>query len=413
MKKQQIGILSLPILLIFVGVVAYLLGFDYSAVLNEIKIFLTGGYRQIGLDGFNLLIMITFVFGIVTLMILSAIASGIIVSAIKGKAKPTKISEEFHKILEKETEVNKRFYDAALIEEIFARGIFLGILTMVFTGTTAFYVLLLLGNGIWSFLHIYNFEEEDRAVLRVVPHFIFGLLISYLFLAFGLGFLALIVCTITHYTYNMIVLSVLKLERFSGKNIASMLVNIAIIIIGYYILTQRGVQLTAITPWITENTIKPLSLGILDMILAIIVIRYSIELVADICLLDKEVFLARWEKVSDNALTKLVLCWAIAIFSILLIYFEYYVIKWIVGFVFKFTIQAVIILLAAMSITKSVETIGFSSGFRAWLTGVPVNFLLICVFITMGKVDFIIICTTVIFLSGVHDMINLGMKSES
>jgi len=413
MKEQKIGILSLPLLLIFAGVAAYLLGFDYSAVLNEIKIFLTGGYRQIGIDEFNLLIMITFVFGTVTLMILSAIVSGIIVSAIKGNTKPTETSEEFHKILEKETEVNDLFYNAALIEEVFARGIFLGILTMVFTGTTSFYILLLFGNGIWSLLHIYNFEKGDRSAVRVIPHFIVGLLLSYLFLAFGLGFLALIVCTITHYTYNMIFFSVIKLGRFSRKNIASMFVNIVIIIVGYYILIQRGVQLAAITPWITENTIRPLSFGTLDMILVIIVVKYSIELVADICLLDKEVFLTRWEKVSDNALTKLVFCWAIAIFSILLIYFEYYIIKWVVGFVFKFTIQSVIVLLAAIGITKSVKTIGFSSGFRTWLTGVPVNFLLICILITMGKVDFIIVCTAAIFLSGIHDMINLGMKSES
>ena len=72
-------------------------------------------------------------------------------------------------------------------EEFCCRFLFLGVLPMlsIFSGTTAFYVLLAASNLLFALAHLGNFEKGMRQPWRTLPHLVAGLLLSYVFLRYG------------------------------------------------------------------------------------------------------------------------------------------------------------------------------------------------------------------------------------
>ena len=102
------------------------------------------------------------------------------------------------------------FFVWAMAEEVFARGIFLGILPRYFQGPFAFQVLFLLGNGLWAILHKYNFRHyADQKNLRTLPQFLMGIIFSYIFVKYGL-----LASVLAHFGHNAIMAALNKNEKF-------------------------------------------------------------------------------------------------------------------------------------------------------------------------------------------------------
>ncbi len=83
-------------------------------------------------------------------------------------------------------------------EEAVFRGFFLWVLPLWLKGGTVLYVLLLISNTIFAYLHIFNFKGSSRAV-KFVPFFILSFMLAYVFLKFG--FLA---CLFVHFFNNFL-----------------------------------------------------------------------------------------------------------------------------------------------------------------------------------------------------------------
>lgn len=75
-----------------------------------------------------------------------------------------------------------------LEEELFARFLFLGLMTRIpgLGGTLCFYLFALCGNILWTLLHLRMFpNKKDRKLVVVLPQFIQGLFYTMIFVAHG------------------------------------------------------------------------------------------------------------------------------------------------------------------------------------------------------------------------------------
>lgn len=90
------------------------------------------------------------------------------------------------------------------IEELLARGLFLGLLTKIplLSGTVAFYLLLVIGNTLWTSAHLINHTKQTLPLrlLLVAPIFFAGLVYSYVFVTYGLA-----VAIMAHTLHNFII----------------------------------------------------------------------------------------------------------------------------------------------------------------------------------------------------------------
>ena len=151
-------------------------------VLSEFPIFILGGVKEIAVNNTTFLVMFTVILATVSLELLCSIGGGILGNAILGKSNSHFMEEMLGNM--KEGNHFFKFFVLVVIEEFFARWFFLGILTQAsfLSGTFAFYLLFLIGNGIWALMHLNNFKnKEDQHVLRTLPQFVGGIFFTFIF----------------------------------------------------------------------------------------------------------------------------------------------------------------------------------------------------------------------------------------
>lgn len=196
--------------------------FNYGSigiVLSEMGMLLTGSVHQISQEQASLLVMVPIVIAVVALELPATIAAAIFQGALLGKSGTHSVSEMFKGM----TEGNHffKFFILVLAEELFARWLFLGLLTQIpfLSGTFAFYVLFLLGNGIWALVHLKNFSNEnDRHWLRVLPQFVAGIFFTYIYVKYGL-----LAVVLTHFASNAIIFAFHKIRQVKSSDALTMI----------------------------------------------------------------------------------------------------------------------------------------------------------------------------------------------
>ena len=144
-------------------------------------------------------------------------------------------------------------------EELFARGLFLGLGTMVFKSDFAFYLLMIVGNSLWALLHLGNYKARQRSVLKVTPQFVGGLFLSYIFVRYGL-----FVTIMLNYVYDILLFSLLKAKMPNFSTLFSLGYFSLLGIVLFVITSVNGVGLSTLGPWVNDD-IRPLdSLGFWD-----------------------------------------------------------------------------------------------------------------------------------------------------
>lgn len=145
-------------------------------------------------------VVATIVIAVIVIEIPSSIGGAIIASVCAGAPSKSHSSSLFNgpeSILE-------TLFMFVIIEELFARWLFLGVLAempnVAIPGNIWFYTMLLIGNGIWAMIHLYNYKDPgERQLIRALPQFISGLFFSYIYVKFGL-----FVTILTHFGSNAI-----------------------------------------------------------------------------------------------------------------------------------------------------------------------------------------------------------------
>lgn len=253
-------------------------------------------------------------------------------------------------------------------EEIFARLLFLGILTQVFHGTLAFYILFLLGNSIWALLHLVNFKKASFNPMLVLPQFVGGLLLGYLFVRYG--FWVTFWC---HVVFDALVFSVMKKTKVSFLDLLFLLYAAVGLGITIFLLHANNLGLANLGPWVSSSARNFPSLPGLsfwEYALLLLAVNFASEVIASLLLLDNIEVRAESTKVLLQVIE--------APLGVLLIFGIF----WALGFVVPDVVTRVVII-SVLEIAGARVTSG-SAFARVVLVDFPVVFLLIGVFLILG-----------------------------
>jgi hypothetical protein len=127
--------------------------------------------------------------------------TGMVVALVGGPV-------ESHALLDQEASSDGTLKAVLMLvgEEVLARWLFLGLFTIWFTGSTAFYILFFVGNGLWAALHLINFTDADeRKLIMVLPQFVLGVVLVVVYVTCGL-----LAVVLVHLIHNALMLSGLR-----------------------------------------------------------------------------------------------------------------------------------------------------------------------------------------------------------
>lgn len=357
-KIRAIGIWSFVGLLGLIFGVTFCFGVDYLTILSDFWRFLIGGVHQITTGYSNLLDVFGTIGAITVISVITCLCVGVLISSIKGKAEDVldflDKGEGYHIAL---------VFFIVLLEELFARYLFLGVLTRLFTGTLAFYILMLVGNSLWALVHVWNYKKKDQSVLRVLPQFVEGLFLSYIYVRYGL-----IITVLAHFTYNAVLFAMVKKQGVGLRNLGLVLyygIGFGII---WWILSLGGTNLAALVPWFAANPALTAigGFGFWDYVLVFMAVGFGIDFLISVLLFDHAITIRAGK---STFLIGILLAPLIMVGLV-------YLANWLVGLlVSSVIIKALIVTVILILLYKTPSLSGAS---RSWFSNLPTIFLLVC-----------------------------------
>ncbi|MBI2632823.1 MAG: CPBP family intramembrane metalloprotease, partial [Parcubacteria group bacterium] len=209
-ETSPLGLVSMIGTFALLAFIAYQLNL-FGIVTHELFLFISGNANAIERVDTNLLAILGVILTVIVIELPCSIGASIIQNRVLGKSKNHTISNFFDTITYGSHFAS--FFKAVGLEELLARWLFLGLLTRIpfLSGTIAFYGLFLVGNGLWSYIHLSNYKEvSDRKLLRVLPQFVAGIFFAYLFKKYGL-----FAAVLGHFMSNAILFASHKIQKFN------------------------------------------------------------------------------------------------------------------------------------------------------------------------------------------------------
>jgi hypothetical protein len=243
MKESKIpfGLFSMLGSFVLFGLIAWSCGV-FPILFGEIGSFLSGGALELKRTPTDLLSMFPYLFGVMILAFPFALLTVFFQWRILGN-----VSDHSSFRLFEGMGANKcylKVFAIVVVEEIFARWLFLEAFAKMnlFSGTLAFYFLFLIGNSIWSLLHLVNFgEEKDRKILRVLPQFVSGIFFAFVFVKFGL-----LATILTHFACNALFFACHKTKPFDSADYRVMAYNFSVLAFSYALINK---PFSEVLPW--------------------------------------------------------------------------------------------------------------------------------------------------------------------
>lgn len=378
------------------------IGFTYAPVgevWNEIIAFLTGDALEIERVSESLLVILPVAFLIIVFDLIISLPIGFLVNRKYRKSAkfitlkelfdmpdedepPGRFENFFRKALSKlplkslkeinETPGQKNLFgmlfQAVLLEELFARALFLGLLTKWFTSTTSFYVLLIVGNGLWALMHVTNYEKGKRHPIRTLTQFCGGFLHAYVFVKYGFMF-----CFFTHFAFNASIFAFGKRRDVNWDNIVSMTMSVWATV-GVYFLMRH--PLTDASAWVDPViTFNLEGWGVWDFALLSVFVSYFPKAIMDIFLYDRRKNdVETVEEYQAKHTPVIILFWALAILLLPVFLGLCY---WVGGWFFAETPSRV--LFACMPLALLNKTASLSAAMRVFWVTLPNLYVLVCI----------------------------------
>ncbi len=262
-----------------------------------------------------------------------------------------------------------------LLEELYARWFFLGLLPQIpfLSGTAAFYVLLLLGNGSWAALHLKNYTHaEDRNFVRVLPQFMGGCVLAGIFVKHGL-----FAAVMAHLLFNMVFFSVIKKQQPNSIDGCIAATEALMALVAFLMMDKPLADMAA---WFQDNpTFALAGWYFWDYIVAVVFISSCASALSELVCFDRN-DRDRLDSQEDNPglLTALALI-PIAIAAV------------VVGALLMYALLSVFtdnvhmrILLTAVMLCGLQKQESFSGVARTFWITLPNTFMVICIFHALG-----------------------------
>ncbi len=373
-ETNPLGSWSALFLLTLIGWIAYRYA-DTSGIRHGIFLMLSGHPLEIN-RVHDMLSMLLTSFTLASWDVISSIASLFVMLVLVGKHRGDHSVGDV--LVAREGQYFKVFFMVTSIEELFARLLFLGGLWQVFPGTTAFYVLFFLGNGIWSLVHLRNFKNpEDRSVIRVLPQFIGGIFFSYAFVSHGLTG-----AIMTHFMSNAILFSTAKLQRVNGIDMMIALYSLLCASVSYGLMTK---PITDSLQWLSSSGGFVLTgWQPSDYVLFGIFASSVITLVLDVALLDRNGIGGGFSLKIKNCPMALAIVLFVLMFGVVaaVLVASIYVSYWLMSFV-STDIAYRIFIIAVLYCFYQKGT-SASGMVRTFFQSVPSIFVTACIFEAIG-----------------------------
>ena len=274
-NSKKLGLVSAAGFVLLLGVIAALSG-GYNVFFRDLPLFLRGDVGAVVGNETSFLLMFAVIMAVVTIEIVIVFSVWIGVCTLLGVPRKSALAI-------KEGNLFFNFFLFALLEEIGARWLFLGAIPKVFSlsGPAAFYILCLTGNTIWAFVHIYNYEKNQRHIIRVLPQFLAGFFFTYVYIKYGL-----LAAVLTHLCSNLVIFSVHKLQDPNLIDLLTFAYS-AICVAVSYALMQKPIS--DILPWFSSKDphFALSGWGFWDYLAISVFISYSISALSYALLLDK------------------------------------------------------------------------------------------------------------------------------
>ena len=233
----------------------------------------------------------------------------------------------------------------------------------------------------WALIHILNFKnKKDRKILRVAPQFASGIFFSYVFYKYGL--LAVI---LTHYASNIILFSIMKVQKTNLIDIYILLYEFVIFGISCLLINK---PLSDVLVWFEDNPkFAIVGWGFWDYLLFNFFISGILSIFLEVLMFDRSI--PKSEKNKETTF------WNI-IFGMFLIYVSSYILFLFFG-LFVGSVQIRILIISIAFCFLSTQQSG-SALARTFWSGIFGFYLLVCTFCGLGflkGVIFLILCTVI------------------
>lgn len=389
------SLISLISLLLFFTLRSH---FSYTRLVKEIFAFLTGHLESISkvANGTTGSISVN-----VIAILLLDLAVNLIIGQFLGRKTKSFNFEEIQKMLDRGPGL---MFFVILLEELVTRGFFLGLLTKVFPGKVSFYFLFLLGNLAWSLFHLTNFKDKKEwSPLIVIPQFVSGIFLTYVFLKYGLK-----VTILTHFLFNVIVLSSSKEKMASVKTFLVFFYYLFMGMVLFVVMKARGFSLAALSPWL-NNSFQPLKgFGLIDYVIALLAVNCLVDLVSRVLLLDSiDADRSVFEKLNQQGGAFIFSAVFIGLFSAGFVLAG----NFLLSFVIK-DVTARIALLAVIDTLLSNTSSG-SSLAQATLVNLPKVFFIIVAYIVLGFWPSVVLALLFFFFNYLPDYLESEPKPAS
>ncbi len=268
------GLWSVVGLLLILFVATLMGGVSYSDLLSNIGGFLTGNLNVIPKVNEDLMTVVLNTAAIIVMMIISAYA----VVSITNRDTKSYAREELERTLEKGPWL---LFWVVFLEEVIARWIFLGLIAAWIGGAPAFYACFIAGNAIWALIHMSNYKSEsERSPLRVIPQFVVGLFLTYVFVRYGFW-----VAFMTHYLYDLVLLASFKKQSVGLTTLKRLGYFLALFLVSWVLAAFMGIGISSIKPWLNGQMVQ-LDLTFWQYAIMLLLIGSAIDAVAELLFLD-------------------------------------------------------------------------------------------------------------------------------
>lgn len=352
---------------------AYAYG-GFTEVLSEFGRFLTLDTDSLT-NGSPLLMQFPVLAAVICLSLPASALGGVFQNAVLGNFEGHALKKNLSD--EKPRNHFRAMFLMVTLEELFARWLFLGVLAPVLglTSGFGFLVLVLVGNTLWSLMHLSNFvRKQDKHALRTLPQFISGVFYTYVFVKYGL-----FATILTHYAENALIFTWFKKYDSLKKNNLLVLAYCAFVtlLIGFSMKTDLSDMLI----WF-ENTSQFAIPGweFRDYFLNYVFVCFLLYTGMFFLLYDEKIDLREdLEKIGKGGIPIVVILWLLIAIGCVLMYYLFY---WIAGWFTDYLPLRVLI--AAMMVPSLASSPSPNHASRLLFVSVPTAFVLLCTIEALG-----------------------------
>ncbi|OGL63156.1 hypothetical protein A3C09_02710 [Candidatus Uhrbacteria bacterium RIFCSPHIGHO2_02_FULL_47_44] len=288
-------------------------------------------------------------------------------------------------------------FGVVFVEELFFRWFLLGqgSKLSLFSGN-AFYVLLIASNLFFAYVHLANYKDlAERQWARVLPQFMSGLLLSFVFVRYGL-----VASVFAHFAMNSVLFSLHKIQNTSVIDFVRIVVHFVYAFAALHVM-DKPISDTLV--WFSAEPTFALPGWLLgDYVAFGIFFGSTLSLLADVLLYDKNLP-KQFEKTPSIPAFMIV----ISILVCLMLGLQYGLYWLLHRFISDFVLC---ILTAAVFMSMLTKNASLSAAQRTFWVGIPSCFVSFCIYQALGfKLAFcyIMICVLItipqIFLEFMDD----------